>query len=213
MRTAAALRIWKPPGDGGLPSTSWSSPRAVRAATLRRRGSARHIPFQKPESRKTPADGADPHHTRRRKGRLPAPPRKTEKQVTPGVQRPGPRPQNGGDGMGNINPEGKTPHGRGSGAMPSVATGTAWENPAQTGVCHRKCWSSSTGNHNPARRGLNQGPFPGKRQHHLPRATGAKPRSRDPCAHTGTAPRRRQGRHPVSHGTMSPDTKDRLSGS
>ena len=135
-----------------------------------------------------------------------------KKQVTPGVQRPGPRPQNGGDGMGNINPEGKTPQGRGSGVMPSVATGTAWENPAQTGVCHRKCWSSNTGNHNPARRGLNQGSFPGKRQHHLPRATGAKPRSRDPCAHTGTAPRRRQGRHPVSHGTMSPDTKDRLSG-
>ena len=84
LRTAAALRIWKPPGDGGLPSTSWSSPRAVRAATLRRRGSARHIPFQKPESRKTPADGADPHHTRRRKGRLPAPPRKTEKTSHPG---------------------------------------------------------------------------------------------------------------------------------
>ena len=38
-----------------------------------------------------------------------------KKQVTPGVQRPGPRPQNGGDGMGNINPEGKTPQGRGSG--------------------------------------------------------------------------------------------------
>ena len=41
----------------------------------------------------------------------------------------------------------------------------------------------------------------------LPRATGARPRNRDPCAHTRTAPCRRQGRHPVSHGTMSPDTK------
>ena len=40
-----------------------------------------------------------------------------------------------------------------------------------------------------------------------PARTGARPRSRDPCAHTGTAPRRRQGRHPVCHGAMSPETK------
>ena len=66
--------------------------------------------------------------------------------------------------MGNINPEGKTPHGRGSGAMPSVATGTAWENPAQTGAEPGTV-------------------FPGKRQHHLPRKTGPDPRRSPVCAH------------------------------
>ena len=82
----------------------------------------------------------------------------------------------------------QAPHGRGFAHRTGRRGGGSEGHPAQTGVCRRHYARRLQRTGHPAR-------------------TGARPRSRDPCAHTGTAPRRRQGRHPVCHGAMSPETK------